>query len=150
MLFCVKHGAFIRTQTDGALVPETAFWSVVETIAGNQQKWPKIAINGLNLGGVSEVVKACGMLNLIGSPVWTRFELLRLKARSSRTTSIAFRSMTSIPNRSTHPDWVPSRDESRTRLEPATSNRQSADRNRNGQPCGVRRDPWLASRGNLS
>ena|ERR1035437_8196328 len=119
MLFCVKHGAFIRTQTDGALVPETAFWSVVETVAGNQQKWPKIAINGLNLGGVSEVVKACGMLNLIGSPVWTRFELLRLKARSSRTTSIAFRSMTSIPNRSTHPDWVPSRDESRTTREPA-------------------------------
>ena len=44
----------------------------METVAGNQQKWPKIAINGLNLGGVLEGVKACGMLNLIGSSGSTR------------------------------------------------------------------------------
>jgi hypothetical protein len=49
-----------------------------------------------------------------GSPVWTRFELLRPKTRSTRTTLDAFRPMTSAQYGHAHPDWAPSRDPSRT------------------------------------
>src|ERR1035437_5089533 len=68
----------------------------------------------------------------------TRFELLRRKTRSARTTPIAFRPMTSVQDRRTHPDWAPSKDESRTTREPATPNRQSTDRD--GKRCGVREE----------
>jgi hypothetical protein len=75
-----------------------------------------------------------------GSPHWTRFELSRPKTRTARTNSIALRPMTSAQNRRTHPDWAPSRDYSRTTREPATSNRQSTNRDRDDKRCGVRED----------
>jgi hypothetical protein len=79
-----------------------------------------------------------------GSPVWTRFELLQLKGRFARTTPIPFGPMAYAQNWHARPDWVPSRDESRTTREPATSNRQSTDRNRNGQRWGIRRYPSVS------
>ena len=72
MLFCVRHGAFKRTYTDGARVLEAGFWTVAESVAGNQQKRPKTAINSLNLWGAWEGPKACRLLILIGSSGRTR------------------------------------------------------------------------------
>jgi uncharacterized protein (TIGR03437 family) len=77
----------------------------------------------------------------IGSPVWTRFELLLPKPRSARTTRIAFRPMASAQNWYAHPDWAPSGDYSRTMREPASPNRQSTTWDRDGKHCGVRIDP---------
>src|ERR1039457_725015 len=51
---------------------------------------------------------------LIGSPGRTRFELLRPKMLAARTSSISFRRMAYAQNWHAHPDWVPSRDPSRT------------------------------------
>jgi hypothetical protein len=75
-----------------------------------------------------------------GSPVWIHFELLRPKTGSARTTPIAFRPMASAQNRRTHPDWAPSKDESRTRenQQPQTDN--PTDRDRDGKRCGVTQD----------
>src|SRR5450759_4083776 len=50
-----------------------------------------------------------------GSPQWTRFELLRPKTRSARTTLIAFGPVRSEQNRRSHPAWAPSRDGIRTK-----------------------------------
>ena len=50
-----------------------------------------------------------------GSPVWTRFELSQLKMRPDRTGPSALRPMASAQDWHARPDWVPSRDCSRTR-----------------------------------
>jgi len=52
--------------------------------------------------------------NGIGSPGRTRFELLQPNGRSARTSPIAFGPMAYAQNWQAHPDWVPSRDPSRT------------------------------------
>jgi len=59
--------------------------------------------------------KVPGKFEDCGSPVWTRFELLRPETRSTRTTPIASSAMTYVRNGQARPDWAPSPDKTGTR-----------------------------------
>lgn len=75
--------------------------------------------------------------SMYGSPHWTRFELSRPKARSARTTLIAFRPMAYAQGWHTHPDWVPSKDYCRIPRRTASLIRHSSLWDRDGKHCGV-------------